>query len=252
MAEHGLVVGRVAHVHPAFAFRIKVAREQTLHHPARAAELGVAAEPAVDVNRADGCVHAFGAHQCDHRGDLRWRQVRELAVVDRDVGDAPGAVPRQRAARHFAQHARGHLAQPLRVAPARGFVLHIVDGEPARIVTHQRHRAVLGDDGFDRPGQRERCAPAHRPAGDRDHRQPGGAQRHQRTQRIGRDRARGRQRVVDVGQHAQHRLQRGGGRVGPRPWRWVAHASSLAQGSGAPIHSRGPGTPGPAQRPQAR
>ena len=43
-------------------------------------------------------------------------EVRELAVVDRDVGDAAGAVARQRAAGHLAQHARGGGLEPHGIA----------------------------------------------------------------------------------------------------------------------------------------
>ncbi len=56
------------------------------------------------------------AHQRHDLRDLRRRQVRELAVVDGDVGHAAGAVARQRGAGHFAQHALRHLPQALRVA----------------------------------------------------------------------------------------------------------------------------------------
>ncbi|MPN28200.1 hypothetical protein SDC9_175640 [bioreactor metagenome] len=48
------------------------------------------AVPAVDVDAADGGVHASGAHQRHALVDARLRQLREFAVVDGDVGLAAG------------------------------------------------------------------------------------------------------------------------------------------------------------------
>jgi hypothetical protein len=68
------------------------------------------------MDRADGRVHALGAHHRDDLRDLRRLEVRELAVVDRDVGDAAGAVARQPTAGNLAQHAPGGGTQPHGVA----------------------------------------------------------------------------------------------------------------------------------------
>jgi hypothetical protein len=68
----------------------------------------VRTKPAVDVNRADGGVHAFALHDADHLRNALRRKLHKLAVVDGDVGFAPVAVLRQRGARHIAQHASCH------------------------------------------------------------------------------------------------------------------------------------------------
>ncbi len=72
----------------------------------------------------------------------------------------------------------------------------------------------------------DRLAPAHRPAGDGDHRQAGLAQGGEGGERAGRDRPFGRQRVVDVGQHAANAGQHA--QVAPVPGLGlrIAHAAS--------------------------
>ena len=118
--EHRLVVGRIADKHPARQFGVQLAAQQFANGPARAFELVVAAEPAVDVNRADAGVHAFAAHDVRHPLYRHRRQVREFTVVDGDVGLASGAVFRHHGAGHLAHHALRHLPHAGLVAPPRG------------------------------------------------------------------------------------------------------------------------------------
>ena len=63
---------------------------QRLHDPACPFELVVVAVPAIDVDAADGGVHAFAFHQRHYSVDLRLAQGGELAVVDGNVGFAAG------------------------------------------------------------------------------------------------------------------------------------------------------------------
>src|SRR5207244_12914133 len=99
--------------------------------------------------------------------DLQWREPRELAVVDRNVGDAPGAVAREARSGHLAQHARCGVTQALGIALARRRVLRVLDRQLIA-VPKPRDRAVLGDDRGNRPVARKGLAPAPPPAGDCD------------------------------------------------------------------------------------
>ena len=84
----------------------------------------VVAVPAIDVNAADGGRHALGLHDLHHLGDLLGCQPGELAVVDGDVGLAPGRVLRQCRARHLAQQALCHRLHALEVTgPSSGILL---------------------------------------------------------------------------------------------------------------------------------
>ena len=83
------------HTHPPLAHHTSIIPPQRAQDPAGARELVVVAEPAVDVDAADGRVHALGPHQrhdARHGGGV---QVHEFAVVDRDVGLAAGGILRQ-------------------------------------------------------------------------------------------------------------------------------------------------------------
>jgi len=204
VAEQLRIVGRVADEHPAFPLGVQVAAEAFAHDPARAAELVVHADPAVDVDGTDGGAEPVLAHQPHDTVDVGFVQPGELAVVDGDVGLAAGAVLRQPRVRQGGQYALRHRLQPHRVRPPCGRVLRVGLAQRAVRPAPERHRVVLGHDGVHRPGQRERLAPAGRPPGDGEHRQAGGAQRVQGGQRVGRDRAVGGQGVVDVGEHAVH------------------------------------------------
>ena len=167
------------------------------------------AEPAVDVDRADGRVHAFALHERNDFADSRRIEVRELGVVDGDVGDAARAVLRQHHARDLGDDSGGDGAQALGVGATHRLRVDVVDADLIA-VADQGHGAVLGDDGGERRLLGDGAAPAHRPAGDRDHRQSGFAQRGERGDDAHRDRAVGRQRVVDVGEDAAH--------AGEAPW----------------------------------
>jgi ABC-2 type transport system ATP-binding protein len=143
-------------------------------------------------------------------------QLHELAVVDGDVGLAPRRVGGARGARNLALDARQHGLHAREVGGARGRVLLVALLDPAVGRGQQRHRAVLRHDGVDRPGADEGQAPAHRPPGDRHHRQPRGLEVGERLQRVRRDRAVVGQRVVDVGEHADERAARGCHPLGQR------------------------------------
>ena len=225
VAEQELVVGGVAHVEPAAALGVEVAPIELAHHPARPAELGVLAEPAVDVDRADGRTHALLAHEGHHALDARLVQPRVLRVVDGDVGHAPGAVARQGGARHVGEHAGGHLAQPAGVARARGLVLGPGHAQRARTaglirglqgLRQEGHRPVLRHERSQRPLPREGLAPAHRAPGDGHHGHRGGRQRVQRLARRREQLAVVGERVVDVGEHASHPDQCGRGQLAQR------------------------------------
>ena len=217
--EHALVVGRVAHIEPAAHLRLQIAAPQQPGDPARAFPFVVRAKPAVDVNRADRRIHAFALHDADDLRDALRRKLRKLAVVDGDVGFAPGAVLRQRGARHVAQHAGGHSLHAREVGLADVLVLRIVFLQiellrwPCCRPALQSHRAVFSHDGVYRPGRGKRQAPAHRPAGDRHHTQPGGFELAQCFQCVRRDRAFGGQRVIDVREDAGQALEGVGGKI---------------------------------------
>ena len=160
--EHALVVGRVAHIEPAAHLRLQIAAPQQPGDPARTFPFVVRAKPAVDVNRADGGVHSFALHDADHFCDALRRKLRKLAVVDGDVGFAPGAVLRQCGARHVAQHAGGYILHALEVGPTHCSVLYIVFLQinlvrwPYCRPALQGHRAVFSHDGVNRPGRGKR------------------------------------------------------------------------------------------------
>ena len=211
--EHALVVGRVTHEEPAAKLRLQIAAPQQPGDPSRAFPFVVRAKPAVDVNRADRRIHAFALHDADHLRDALWRKLHKLAVVDGDVGFAPRAVLRQRGARHVAQHAGGHSLHAPEIGLTDVLVLRIVFLQiellrwPFCRPALQGHRAVFSHDGVYRPGRGKRQAPAHRPAGDRHHLQPGGFQIAQGLQCVGRDRAFGGQRVINVRKNAGQALE---------------------------------------------
>ena len=166
-------------------------------------ELTVACMPSACITRTTSAICCGG-------------QVRELAVVDGDVGDAPGAVARQRRARHFAQHPLGGAAAGAacwRARVASSCAYSTASPSPSRNSATAPFSATIASIGQSRA---KRLAPAHRPAGDRDDRHAGVVQRGERLQRLRHHRAVGRQRVVDVGQHAAHRAQPLGRACGKR------------------------------------
>jgi len=191
----------------------------------------VIADPAVDVDRAHGGVQAVAAHEGHHLRDLGLVQMRKLAVVDRDVGLAPGAVGGQAGLRQFAQHALCGGLQAREVGGPGGRVLQVVPAELPVVPAPQRHGAVLRHDRVHWPRQGKGLAPAGRPAGDGQHRQTGGAQAVQGVKRVLRDRAVGGQRVVDVGQHTSDARALMGGPQGERGGRGQGRhgAGSVAQ-----------------------
>ena len=123
--EHELVVGRVAHIHPAVDLRVEVASQQLAHDPARALQLVVRAEPAVDVDAAHGGVHACGAQDRHALVDPLLGQVCELAVVDGDVRFASGRVGRAAGAGHPGFDVSQHLLHAGEMGCARGCILLI-------------------------------------------------------------------------------------------------------------------------------
>ena len=132
------------------------------------------------------------------------RQMRELAVVDRDVGDAAGAVARERAAGHLAQHARrgGRRRAALRAASARpARTRSRRPPSPSRNSATAPFSATIASIGQSRAngslqpiGRPVTATPARR----RARRSPSAASA------SGSIAPSLRQRVVDVGQHAAH------------------------------------------------
>ena len=81
--EHGHIVARVADKGPAFQFRFQLAAQQLLGDPLGTLPFGELAKAAVDVDAADGGVHAFGVQDVQHLGYLRRRILR--AFVGRSL-----------------------------------------------------------------------------------------------------------------------------------------------------------------------
>jgi len=187
--------------------RLQVAAEQSAQHPLRARPLVVIPEPPVDVDGAHRGRHPFLPHHLHHRRNAFGRQMRELAVVDGDVGHAAGAVTRQHGARHFAKDASGGGLQPLGVVRPGGGVLLIL-GVHFGPLAQQRHGAVLGHQRCQGPFAGEGLAPTQWAAGDGDDGQAGRMQGVQGLQCLGFDLPVAGERVVDIGHHALQAAQR--------------------------------------------
>ena len=130
--EHQHVVGRIADIDPAVDLVVQVAAQQLAHYPARARQLVVVAEPAVDVDGAHRGVHALVPHEAHHLCHARRRQLRVFAVVYGDVGLAARAVARQRGARHFANDAPRDLLHAREIGGANLLVLLVELAQRAR------------------------------------------------------------------------------------------------------------------------
>ncbi|MDT4861063.1 hypothetical protein FQZ97_956540 [compost metagenome] len=106
-------------------FGIDVPAQVLANNPARARQLVVPADPAIDMDGTHRGMQAARLHQAHHPRDGRVVQLGELAVVDGDVGLAPGAVLRQAGLRQLGQDALRHRLQACEVGLPRRGVLQV-------------------------------------------------------------------------------------------------------------------------------
>ena len=209
--EHRRVVGRIADEDEALARGVEIDREHLREQRARHRELVVAAEPAVDVDRAHLRGHALALPSSRRCGRRRRAAAAARPRRSRSRGRSRGNAGRTRGRRPAP---RAGCFTPIALSLARlaarspsSATKRLTSLRRARVVAHVE-RAVLADDGIDRPHARDVVAPAGRPSGDRNHQHAGGAQARERRIGVRRQLAVRRDRVVDVGQHAAYRAPR--------------------------------------------
>ncbi|OMP13653.1 hypothetical protein COLO4_01224, partial [Corchorus olitorius] len=176
--------------------------------PSRAFELVVRAKPAVDVDGADGSVHARRLHDGHAPVNVLLGHLREFAVVHGNVAFAARRVGGAQRAGHGGLDLGQHLLHARVVGGACGLVLLVELVQPALRIAPQCHGAVLGHDGIHGPGLGKRLAPAYGAAGDRYHAQPGLLELGNGINDMGRHHAFRGQGVVDVGEDAERRCGR--------------------------------------------
>ena len=201
--EHLLVVGRVADIHPARQRGVQIDVEQLACDPARTFELVVLAEPAVDVDGADGGIHARGLHDGHAFIDLCLRHMSEFAVIHGDIAFATGRIGGTSGAGHGGFDLLEHLLHAGKVAGTLIGRLLVELVQAALGIAAQRHGTVLGHDGVHGPGRCKRHAPADGAAGDGHHFQTRILEARNGGHHMLGHHAVGGQRVVDIGQHAQ-------------------------------------------------
>src|SRR5712691_12858353 len=111
-AEHRGVVLRIADEYELAVRPVQIEAKALVEQDAAGRELVVAAEPAVDVNRADLGVQSRVAHQL--RNPLRGVEGERwhiFAVIDREVGLAVRLIGGERASGHLGEDAPGGAVQ---------------------------------------------------------------------------------------------------------------------------------------------
>ncbi len=226
MLEHRRIVRRIADKDKTLALGIDVDPEFIAQQASRHRQLVVRAEPAVDVDRAHLRRHARSAHQGHDAVDRLVRQARHVfAEVDREIAFAIRLVGCQRRAGHRAQNRLSDRDETPAIGGALSLGRGVALAEPPHgVIMAHIQRAVFADDRIDRPHAGDVIAPARGASSDRDEQQSRGAQPLHCRVRFGGDPATGRQRIVDVGEHAAHRRARRGGHGGERPHRRRAQA----------------------------
>lgn len=200
--EHGFVVGGVADIHPLRQLVGQGAAPELAHDPLRALPFVVLAKPAVDVDGADGGVHARFLHQAHDVGDVLLGQLGEFAVVDGDVALAPGRIGGELGTGHGGGDVLGQRLHAREVVRAHLGALLVELGHAPISLAHEGDSAVFGQQGIERPLLGVGRAPARRAAGDGDQAQAARTQGVQGVQRAGHDVAVAGEGVVDIGHHA--------------------------------------------------
>jgi hypothetical protein len=219
ITEHRRVVRRVADENEAAFFRIEVGFKTSAHERSCHRQFIVAAEPAVDVDRAHFRGHAGAAHERNNPGDGLGRQGRHvLAIIDREVGGAIMLIAGDRAAGDLRQNAVADLRIPFAIGGAGGGVIGVMT--PHRtldVIVAEIERAIFADHRIDRPHAGNVVAPARGTPGNWNDQQMGLLQCLERGVGGSGQPAVGRQCVVDIAQHAAQLRALRKRKLGERP-----------------------------------
>src|SRR5881394_2285037 len=114
--KHRRVVGRITYVERSRELLARSHLETAREEVARRDELVVIAEPAVDMDRADGNVKALTPHQLrDALSGFDRQRCNLLGIVDGEIGFAIALVGSEDAARNCGDYGPGNAGEPLTI-----------------------------------------------------------------------------------------------------------------------------------------